>query len=49
MIRRAAAIALLVLLTGCQAVAFVYGSRPLPNFDCIPGSITRPCDYNTPG
>ena len=49
MIRRAAAIVLLALLGGCQAVAFVYGNRSLPNFDCIPGSITRPCDYITPG
>jgi hypothetical protein len=49
MIRRAAAIVLLALVAGCQAVAFVYSNRPSPNFDCIPGSITRPCDYITPG
>ena len=49
MIRRLAAVLLLALLAGCQAVAFVYGNRPFPEFDCIPGSITRPCNYNTPG
>jgi hypothetical protein len=49
MTRRLAAMVLVALLGGCQAVAFVYGNRPFPDFDCIPGSITRPCSYNTPG
>ena len=44
-----AALLLLALLGGCQAIGFMYGLRPPPNFDCIPGSITRPCDYITPG